>query len=509
MEIEDWSNDLSDLKFPRTLGSPVPSSGYCSNDEMLPKYGTSSISDPCLSDTQPSHNTMLLYKDVSSSNFDDLSELMYGSVTDIPCIFDFGSIDSVDVEMTDTDQPSFGRIGSPPSNRTSILSNILVDQDLDEQKQQIIRNNAKFPKTSMEDNGTHNVNIAMKQRKQLPNGSERQNSKIFLTTVNKEVTAAKNAPKPLERGIKLSKTVSNFQQHVAGWTDIAPCDYNDYVLQIGGQTSNSILFAEEMPTSGNSAVFGHIPYQIRYGCETKTLARTKVGAVATATGSMLRHSASMPSTTLKAAISQNSIKPYHGEKHTSYSSKLEGGSANYASSVSNVNSRAVLAYSALADHIYSQQLLASPPTKVSRKAAGMNHNKNTSILEAFLCSTKPIDPNKGSNAALEDVGLAQLCIKDRSIVMKGHLHKNSLLLEKLLTGELEEADFHRSELEVIKERRQLPLAMPVESPLTDDFGLYTDLCLDDPQSMGIGLMGDDESGLNAVDEMVSIAFINF
>jgi len=168
---------------------------------------------------------------------------------------------------------------------------------------------------------------------------------------------------------------------------------------------------------------------------------------------------------------------------------VRGGRSSTANSggISGSSSSSSL-YPGLDDHRYTTKAMPTvqlhPPTKVQKthrngvkqsgsagrlnhvgapSSAGAGGNNNTSvlgsrsILEAFLRSTRTMDPNKGSNAALAADGLLHhLHIGDRSPRKNRSLRSTSssdadddddqqsgTLLKKLLTGELDQSDLQR------------------------------------------------------------------
>jgi len=163
------------------------------------------------------------------------------------------------------------------------------------------------------------------------------------------------------------------------------------------------------------------------------------------------------------------------------------------------------AYPALDDHRYTLKPQSNPPMKLSksRKSFASNNNsttslysmngtgKTTSILEAFLRSTRPMDPNKGSNAALAAEGLAYFRPEEKKqrelfepqpCVVGG---TSGMLLKKLLTGEIDQKQvLQNHERSSSVQDRLLCPNLPIDSPLTDGFGLDVDLSLDDSQILG-------------------------
>jgi len=118
----------------------------------------------------------------------------------------------------------------------------------------------------------------------------------------------------------------------------------------------------------------------------------------------------------------------------------------------------VPSYLALDDHRYTLRCPPpnQPPSKTARTGASRQSANSlvgvTSILEAFLRSTRPVDPNQGSNAALAAAGLAHLPLpgRDRATAASAAAaaadddDASGTLLKKLLTGEFDQGDVRRA-----------------------------------------------------------------
>lgn len=309
------------------------------------------------------------------------------------------------------------------------------------------------------------------------------------------------------------KRVFDFQQQVAGLADMTVGDEEEYILQFsvgnGDRAANHVAESTTTSATQGSAllggVFSHrgpVPASLK-NCETKALARVRGGAVASSCGALLRHSVSIPSGMKPAAgggaregmqrsaggRSQNS-----GAAHpTCARGDMKGGRLN------------ALAF-ALEDHRYTLKPLhnnppvtrgsrgrksGAAPSSSAQSAAAPCSGGKMSILEAFLRSTRPLDPNKGSNAALAAEGLAHLRLEtgDSDVCRSS----SGTILKKLLTGEIDQNEVHRCEQEVILERGKSGSASsaiaPAEPILADDFEIGAELLLG--QSGGNDLLGAD------------------
>ena len=363
-------------------------------------------------------------------------------------------------------------------------------------------------------------------------------------------------------GRNLTKTVSDFHQHiVVGMADIAD-DVDDFLLQFSAAENNNNTAKYYSPDgsgvgadptlpppscsqSGSSAAtFCGVFPGAQHGrgsplrnYEHKALARIRGAAVASSCSTLLRHSVSMPNTlkavnsrcggggsgggggaestvmrsksTGSAQPSPTGLQPFASPPPQSKSLPMRG-SSSHLELDAHAGRTTTTTFPGLDDHRYTLKPAQSPSNrtlKVKRTtggatggglAAGTDHHRaailsgSMSILEAFLRSTLPMDPNKGSDAVLASKGLSHLDLDDATMPSSTHIKDDpdgaGTLLKKLLTGEIDHNEVHRSEQQVIYERRQGPLPA-VDSPLIDGFGLDVDL--NDPQSLGIGLLGAD------------------
>lgn len=324
------------------------------------------------------------------------------------------------------------------------------------------------------------------------------------------------------------KKVFDFQQQVAGLADMVVGDEEEYILQftpapkstgvvhrinstppaaVGAARPSQAPNSGVPSTSGSpliGGVFG-VPSSLK-NCETKALTRIRSGAVATSCGSLLRHSVSVPTSVKSAAAiskdSAASVRVGGSRSHTSVArGDMKGGRATTASLL------------ALDDHRYTLKSVPNPPTQSksgrSRKGNTASASSSTvpysgkmSILEAFLRSTRPLDPNKGSNAALAAEGLAHLRIEaddedDR---------RSGTILKKLLTGEIDQSEVHRCEERVIQERANCSIGQTIG----EGFGLGTDLLLEDAEAASVLLCEDIGGGagglwMNAENEDESLS----
>lgn len=300
------------------------------------------------------------------------------------------------------------------------------------------------------------------------------------------------------------KKVFDFQQQVAGLADMVVGDEEEYVLQfvtppkingvvhrVNNTTTAAVGAARpsQAPTSlvtpaPGSALLGGVfgvPASLK-NCESKALTRIRSGAVATSCGTLLRHSVSVPNNVKSAAaVNKDSAAPVRASGSRSHTSvargDMKGGRATTASML------------ALDDHRYTLKSVPNPPvqSKSGRTRKGntpsapgassstVPYSGKMSILEAFLRSTRPLDPNKGSNAALAAEGLAHLRIEaddddDR---------RSGTILKKLLTGEIDQSEVHRCEERVIQERANSCSTLPIGLTIAaDGFGLGAELLLE-------------------------------
>ncbi|ESO07654.1 hypothetical protein HELRODRAFT_170181 [Helobdella robusta] len=225
--------------------------------------------------------------------------------------------------------------------------------------------------------------------------------------------------------------------------------------------------------------------------------RMKPVAAVSSCGSILRHSASMPNTRLILNHNKNFLS-VNKNKHSSVdrdSSKQNHVKLNVNKQNSEVSKSKHYegTYPALEDHRYYARMKrpeSPPPIKKRNFMNSMVHRfdispanqhitspikeSKMSILEKFLRARCPLDPNKGSNAALATKGMLNLCIKEQknnssnkvlNSKNRDDLNKNNIL-KKLLTGELEQSEAH--ELDIKKKvQRDSNKSKVIHEELTD------------------------------------------
>jgi len=179
----------------------------------------------------------------------------------------------------------------------------------------------------------------------------------------------------------------------------------------------------------------------------------------------------------------------------------------------------VPSYLALDDHRYTLRVPpppTPPPSKIQKtesppRSSGLRQSASsgslvgvTSILEAFLRTTRPMDPNKGSNAALAAAGLSHLPLSGdqpsatRGVTAADHGVDDGTLLKKLLTGEIDQSDVQdsfpagteaASTTEAFSDVQTTRDGMTstVDSLLAEGFEFGY---LDDPQSISLNLLDD-------------------
>lgn len=165
---------------------------------------------------------------------------------------------------------------------------------------------------------------------------------------------------------------------------------------------------------------------------------------------------------------------------------------------------------ALDDHKYTLPTLQSPPSKLQRNLESeavttpVFERPGASILELLLRSTRRIDPNAGSDALLPSEATTTRDIRRTS---NDAVAEEQTILHKLLTTTF--LDSRRSrrggrddddrDISTVCRADSSPvvlpfddsMSLPIDSLLTDGFGLDSNLFLDDPQRSGIGLLGND------------------
>lgn len=225
-----------------------------------------------------------------------------------------------------------------------------------------------------------------------------------------------------------------------------------------------------------------------------SLPRMKQVGTVTSCGTILRQSASMPNT--RIAVSRmkvhKNVSPDSGAQSCSDSSN----------SGMDIGRPSRGTYSPLEDHRYYARVKRSespPPLKkrnfsinsgMHSKSCSSEHDKmvsvrpKMSILETFLRATCPLDPNKGSDAALATEGMLNLCIREPKAPKKKQLACNNgsnNLLKKLLTGEIDD-DEEPKEPEESSARVSYDSSQNdylADSLLIDGFGLDAGLSIDE------------------------------
>jgi len=170
----------------------------------------------------------------------------------------------------------------------------------------------------------------------------------------------------------------------------------------------------------------------------------------------------------------------------------------------------VPSYLALGDHRYTLRAPPPPnphppPSKIQRTGSGgMRTSASqgnlvgvTSILEAFLRSTRPLDPNKGSNAALAAAGLAHLPLRAATASPPADDDDGSgTLLKKLLTGEINQNEVQRTcptdagTISSAGRTSKVMLPSAMDSLLAVELDFDGDFTLDDPRTMSLSLLDD-------------------
>ena len=340
-----------------------------------------------------------------------------------------------------------------------------------------------------------------------------------------------------------------FQQHMAGqMSDMATGDANDYLLKRGsgvvdmpppaapmalqvgcgaGRLLGGVLRQRSAldsmlhaTASTSSRVRGAV---LAKSCGDALLQRAAVGLSTSATtpvhSTTARRSPVSPASTAKSRgtpSSHQSSARVNGIRSSSSSRLTDVGSSGTAGRVSS--------YLALDDHRYTLRVPPPsnpqpPPSKIQKtgsRSSGMRSSASsgslvgvTSILEAFLRTTRPMDPNKGSNAALVAAGLSHLPLRgDRAAATRATAADQGVdddasgtLLKKLLTGEIDQTDVQTSfpagtettsTTETISDNQTATdtVTSAVDSLLAEGFGFDGDLYLDDPQSVSLSLLDD-------------------
>jgi len=241
----------------------------------------------------------------------------------------------------------------------------------------------------------------------------------------------------LDAASTLAARQGGFQHHMAGlMSDMASCDPDDYrpkhampppasagpgrLLAGGGlcqrSASKSMLHAAAASTSSR-ARGGAV---LAKSCGSALLQRA---AVAPSTSAAARgHSAGRSPAWTARSRGSTVCGPHHqsSARVAGVRSSLSLSSSRLSDVDDSRSAGRVPSYLALDDHRYTLRVPPPPnphppPSKIQKtgsRASGMRQSASsgslvgvTSILEAFLRTTRPMDPNKGSNAALAAAGL--------------------------------------------------------------------------------------------------------
>ena len=183
-------------------------------------------------------------------------------------------------------------------------------------------------------------------------------------------------------------------------------------------------------------------------------------------------------------------------------------------SSSNLQSKsgAVRSFMGYDDHSYTSKCPQPPSNSKSTAKNGHRHHHHhhhhhhhnhkhsashqrtggNSVLECFLLSKQPLDPNKGSDAIAAAQGISQLDIGDSDFSDRDWSSgiDNQTLLERLLTGRMDKREVNRSRQTLIATRRSEPMS-PEQSTVEDMVGLDSDPLLDGPDPLGMGLLGEE------------------
>jgi len=130
----------------------------------------------------------------------------------------------------------------------------------------------------------------------------------------------------------------------------------------------------------------------------------------------------------------------------------------------------------LDDHRYTMKMFPTGPPQSRRhpslpKSSSTSRlsgcGGNTSILEMFLRSSRQMDPNKGSNAALAAEGLGNLhlghCSLADNVEDEDEVddERSGTLLMQLLTGKMDQNDVHRERQREISDRSNRNVIAPI------------------------------------------------
>jgi len=493
-------------------------------------------SDPCMADTNMlgarstgMSSSVDSFSDIKSSlSFEDLMDTLWDPFTDMSRVHDYSFSETIaDVEMSESpssvglgQSSTLGGYGVTPTGGESSLLNLLKGYDRgapvsgSSSGQSVVYSNFGTPTQS----GFYNSG-------QFNKGGSSSERNYFNSNPNVSM--------PIQNGLNQQRKTSivsprdggfcqSLHQHMASMTDLGSgdCDESDYILQLAQEnrapaamvrtTAAPVAMPVNKVQMQNSTIFSGVfssqrsPVSSLRTCEPKAFTRIKGGVVASSCGSLLRHSVTAP------ALNQSQM----GRSYSEFSMKngftpspsalVLKNCERSASSCDMKGGRTTSAYPGLDDHRYTLKPMSNPPAAKlsrSRKSALSNHSstsslysmngpgKTTSILEAFLRSTRPMDPNKGSNAALAAEGLAYFRPEEKKPREMPEPHpsvstsSSGMLLKKLLTGEIDQRQVLQNEEHSAQDRLICP-NLAIDSPLTDGFGLDVDLSLDDSQILG-------------------------
>lgn len=500
------------------------SSGYCSSEESHGQFkaiGGSHDSKSLVSQQRQSESFRHADAFSGSSSF-ELAGVGTGSdlITMEDCAFDFGASPQNFDDLMDT-------FWNPMDS--------LVNFDVADMSQSSIilgvaGNNANPGLTTLASTTTTTAGRELSSAKhgwqKRAASPSKEGPSLVKKPSNPLITSGKTISAESQNRLK---RVFDFQQQVAGLADMTVGDEEEYILQfnvgdgnkaanhVAGSTTASSSAAATQGSALLGGVFSHrgpVPASLK-NCETKALARVRGGAVASSCGALLRHSVSIPS-----GMKPGGSATREGMQRSAGGRSQNSGAAHPTCARGDMKGGRVNALAfALEDHRYTLKPSHNPPvargsrgrkssaapSSSAQGAAAPPCSGKMSILEAFLRSTRPLDPNKGSNAALAAEGLAHLRLETGD----GDVCRSSsgTILKKLLTGEIDQNEVHRCEQEVILERGKSGSAISavasVEPILVDDFGIVAEL-LEGNDLLGDGL-GSGPQWMNAEnDEVVQL-----
>lgn len=562
MDNYDCFINDSDLRS-NPINSPGPSSGYSSADEGhhrhlndpalfrdvdSPWRGQSPFlnraSDPCMGGgvqgvgmtSAPFDANMgeSYQQDVKNNlSFDDIMDTLWDPFgTEMSRLADFASTETI-TDMDMTEAPNVNNKLNKTSNHSAVSSSPAVASD--SSLLSLLRGPDRGPKAEVatsaySQSGSNQINTNHQQVTPGRHGVDHSpNYQILAGENQNSVTYNKG----------FNKTVSNIHQHMANMSDLGILsDESDYILQII-QDSSTPSFASPQASRvqvQNSTIMNGVFGSRSALSNVRTNEPTAIGRIKNTTAGSQPSSAIRQSVTIPASLNQGSLS----RSLTDYSFKNGVSSSNLLSrnsdrSVSTCDMRggrssSISLHPGLDDHRYTLKPAQSQSSnKLSRQKRFSNNNNNSnsftrasnssfnhgsstsslcssngkvranSILEAFLRSTRPMDPNKGSNAVLAAEGLTYLQndSHERKEAIDPPLRNggssSGMLLKKLLTGEIDQREILEEKEEDMLEdhgtlyRNHIGLSngqLSIESPLTDGFGLDVDLNMDDSHILG-------------------------